>query len=591
MKEQLKWVWSYMKGKRVMFIVALACTVLANMMHIIVPFFSQQIVDNFLSGDQAAENLANNLNYLYFLAGGMVVMTLVRCIIVYSGNMFYEHVSQHVVIKLRAKLFRSIEHQSMDFYNRFRTGDLMSRMTSDLDAVRHMIAWVLRMIIECIILFSISVIYYFTMDWLLALCLLALVPVIFLLMYLFRKKVAPMHHNLRERLSEMNTAAQENISGNRIVKAFAREDYEIEHFDEKNVAFSKTNRETAFVWLKFFPYVEFCANALGIVMLLVGGLFLMRGRISMGDYVAFSGMIWTLANPTRNLGGVLNELQRFSSASAKIMEIDEAVPTMTEPENPVDHPGRFEGRIEFDHVSFSYEDAPNEEVLHDVTFSIEPGQTIAIMGDTGSGKTSLINMIPRFHDPSSGSIRVDGVDVREYRFSELRKNIGMATQDVLLYSDTIDGNIAYGDSHMPLETVKKYAEKSAVTEFVYHMPNGFDTIIGERGVGLSGGQKQRISLARALAIQPSILILDDTTSAVDTETERFIQENLRNLDFNCTKIIIAQRISSTKDADKILILRDGRIVEEGTHDELLALRGYYFNVYTLQSNLGMGGEA
>ena len=582
MKEQWRWLWGNMKGRRGWFLFAVCCTIVANIMHIVVPYFSSQIVDLFLSGEEAATNLAEHRDWLYWLLAGMVGFTLIRTIIVYTGNMTYEHVSQHVIVKLRARLFRNVEYQSMEFYNRFRTGDLMTRLTGDLDAVRHMVAWVIRMIIECVTLFTVAVIYYFSMDWVLALCLLALCPVIFLLMFRFRKRVAPMHTKLREKLAQMNTAAQENISGNRVVKAFAREEYEIERFDEKNTDYSQTNMATAFTWLKYYPFVEVCANALSIVMLLVGGLFLIIGRITMGEYVAFSGMIWTLANPTRNLGGVLNELQRFASAAAKIMEIDAAEPTMHEPECPVEVEGRLKGAIRFEHVDFHYDDAPAEEVLHDISFSIEPGQTTAIMGDTGSGKTSLINMIPRFYDPSAGTVYVDDVDVKRYRFADLRRQIGMATQDVLLYSDTIDSNIAYGDSDMSIDNVKKYAEKSAVTAFVEQMPQQFDTIIGERGVGLSGGQKQRIALARALAIRPAILILDDTTSAVDVETEQYIQKNLRELDFPCTKLIIAQRISSTKDADRILIIRDGRIVEQGTHDELLAADGYYKQVYDLQ---------
>jgi ATP-binding cassette subfamily B protein len=587
MNEQIKWVFSNLKGKRALFIFAICCTITANILQITVPFFSKTIVDRFLSFDNAAtaaEYIGQNKQTLYMLLLGMILVTLVRTVIVYTGNLSYERVSQSFAVRMRAKLFRNIEAQSMEFYDRYRTGDLMTRLTGDLEAVRHMLAWVCRMIIECVVLFSVAIVYYFTMDWLLAICLFALCPIIFTLMFMFRKKVAPMHRALRERLSELNTAAQENISGNRVVKAFAREDYEIERFDEKNRSFSESNMKTAFVWLKFFPAIEGCADALAVVMLLAGGIFLINGRIGMGDYVAFSGMIWTLANPTRNLGSVLNELQRFSAAAKKIMEIDSAVPTMSESADAISHPGRFNGEIEFDHVSFAYDDAPNAEVLHDISFKIKPGQTLAIMGDTGSGKTSLINMIPRFYDPTSGTVKIDGTDVKDMKFTDLRRNIGMATQDVLLYSDSIDGNIAYGNSGMSLETVKKYAEKSAVTSFVYQLPQGFDTIVGERGVGLSGGQKQRISLARALAITPSILILDDTTSAVDTETEQFIQENLRNLDFECTKIIIAQRISSTKDADQIMILRNGRIEEMGTHEELLAKRGYYYEVYSLQQS-------
>ena len=287
----------------------------------------------------------------------------------------------------------------------------------------------------------------------------------------------------------------------------------------------------------------------------------------------------------RNMGSVLNEFERFVSASKKVMEIYYAEPVMKEPENPV-KPDGIKGKVEFCNVSFAYD---NHEVLKNISFKINPGETVAIMGGTGSGKTSLVNLIPRFYDAVEGCVKVDDIDVKEYAFTELRKNIGMATQDVLLYSDTIDGNIAYGNSSMDEKTVKVFAGVAAVNYFVDKMPEGYDTVVGERGVGLSGGQKQRISLARALAIKPAILILDDTTSAVDMETEKNIQDNLRNLDFNCTKIIIAQRISSTKDADKIIILEDGQIAEMGTHEQLLANKGYYYNIYALQNGLEMAG--
>ena len=471
----------------------------------------------------------------------------------------------------------------MKFYDNYRTGDLMTRLTGDLDAVRHMIAWVVRMIVESFSLMFAAAVYFFYMDWRLALSLLAIAPFIFIIIVCFRNRVAPMHALLREKLSLMNTAAQENIAGNRVVKAFAREEYEKEKFDERNREFSETNQKTAFVWLHFYPYVETFANLLPVVLLLVGGIFLINGQLTMGQYVAFSGLTWALANPMRNLGGIMNEFQRFSAASKKVMEIYYSEPTIVDAPHPVEpSDSHLRGKIEFRDVSFSYEHRP---VLHHISFTANPGQTIAIMGETGCGKTSLIQLIPRFYDPTQGQVLVDGVDVREYRLHDLRKNIGLATQDVLLYSDTIDGNIAYGDSNMSQERVRRFAGYSAAEEFILKMPEGYDTIVGERGVGLSGGQKQRISLARAMAIKPSILILDDTTSAVDLETEKHIQESLEHLEFTCTKIIIAQRISSTRKADRILVLKDGRIEEEGTHAELIAKKGYYYELVKLQ-----GGE-
>ncbi len=582
-KSKMRWLWENMKGYRALYVLGILGTVLYNVLQLAVPVFSEKIVDLFLTGKEAAENLSTNKELLIKLIVGMVLVTFLRTVVVYATCINFEGVSQNVLYRIRNFLFAKIEHQDMKFYDNYRTGDLMTRLTGDLDAVRHMIAWVVRMIVESFSLMFAAAVYFFYMDWRLALSLLAIAPFIFIIIVCFRNRVAPMHALLREKLSLMNTAAQENIAGNRVVKAFAREEYEKEKFDERNREFSETNQKTAFVWLHFYPYVETFANLLPVVLLLVGGIFLINGQLTMGQYVAFSGLTWALANPMRNLGGIMNEFQRFSAASKKVMEIYYSEPTIVDAPHPVEpSDSHLRGKIEFRDVSFSYEHRP---VLHHISFTANPGQTIAIMGETGCGKTSLIQLIPRFYDPTQGQVLVDGVDVREYRLHDLRKNIGLATQDVLLYSDTIDGNIAYGDSNMSQERVRRFAGYSAAEEFILKMPEGYDTIVGERGVGLSGGQKQRISLARAMAIKPSILILDDTTSAVDLETEKHIQESLEHLEFTCTKIIIAQRISSTRKADRILVLKDGRIEEEGTHAELIAKKGYYYELVKLQ-----GGE-
>ncbi len=582
MKKQLQWLWHNMRGKHGIYIFAICCTTIVNIMQLVVPVFTQLIVDTFLSGEDAAKNLAERTDLFYWLVAGMVICTFIRTVIAYVGNMSYEKASQHMIVRMRTHLFRNVQNQSMEYYERYRTGDLMTRMTGDLDAIRHMAAWVIRMLVECFVLFTATATYFFYLDPLMALCMIALCPVIFFIIWRFQRSVKPLHGELRESLAEMNTAAQENIAGNKVVKAFAREEYEKARFDEKSVNYMEANKKTTFKWLRYFPMVEACAHGFNIVLVLAGGLFVINGRITVGEYAAYSGLIWSISSPMRNLGTVLNEFQRFVAASKKVMEIYYAEPTMKEPENPVTVEDRLRGDIEFKNVSFAYE---NQGVLKNINVSIKAGETVAIMGETGSGKTSLINLIPRFYDPNEGQILVDGVDVKEYAFTDLRRNIGMATQDVLLYSDTIDGNIAYGNSKMSENTVRVFANVAAVTDFVNKMPDQFDTLVGERGVGLSGGQKQRIALARALAIKPSILILDDTTSAVDMETEKYIQDNLKELDFPCTKIIIAQRISSTKDADKIIIIEHGEITEMGTHQELLDKKGYYYSVYALQNGL------
>ena len=583
-KTKLQWLWENMKGYRGIYFVGMAGTVVYNILQLTVPYFSGKIIDLFLTGENARQNLDTDRELFYRLILAMVLFTILRCVIVYGTCMIYENVSQAVLYRVRNDLYDKIQRQDMTFYSTYRTGDLMTRLTGDLDAIRHMVAWIVRMVIESFSLFAAAAIFFLYTNWKMALCLLVISPFVFWIIYLFRNRVAPMHALLREKLSQMNTCAQENISGNRVVKAFAREDHEIEKFDRANREFCETNKATAMVWLKFFPYVESIANLMPVVMLAVGGVFLIRGQLTMGEYVAFSGLIWAIANPMRQMGNIMNEFQRFSAASRKVMELYYSEPKIKDHKDAKPHPGRFDGKIEFRNVSFQYEDG-DLPVLHNISFTVNPGETVAIMGETGCGKTSLINLIPRFYEPTEGEIFIDGIPVENLKLHDLRCHIGLATQDVLLYSDTIEGNIAYGDGSIHMEDVVKFARYSSASDFIAKMPEGYDTIVGERGVGLSGGQKQRISLARALAVRPSVLILDDTTSAVDMETEKQIQHSLKELDFPCTKVIIAQRISTTRDADRIIVLQDGYIKETGTHEELLAKKGYYYELIKLQTGL------
>ena len=577
---QIKWIWENMKGYRKRYILALCMSVIGQIMYLTNPIFGQKIVDTFIYNDNAAENLAGGKKLLIMLCAGMIGFTLIRTVFQFSSNMLYEVCSQGMLSKIRNYLFANVQKQDMTFYDRSSTGDIMTRLSGDLDMVRHSVAWIIKTLLESIVLFTTSTVYFFILDPIMALCLLALTPLIFIISGIFRKDVGPKYVDLRERLSKLNTAAQENIAGNRVVRAFAREDYEIDRFREKNKDYNEANKTAAMTWLKYFPYIETTAQGLTVVQLIAGGIFVITGRLTMGEYVAFSGLIWTLSNPMRNVGTLINDLQRFMASAAKIVEVYYSRPFIVDRVDAKEMPERLKGDVEFKNVSFSYDGTP---VLKDVSFKIKAGETVAVMGETGSGKTTLVNLIPRLYDPKRGEVLVDGVNVRFIKLETLRRNIGMAMQDVLLWSDTIDGNIAFGDSDMPEEDVHKFAHAADADDFIENLSDGYDTIVGERGVGLSGGQKQRISLARALAVRPAILILDDTTSAVDLETEKHIQENLADLDFKCTKIIIAQRISSAKDADKIIILKNGKISEMGTHEELLKNEnGYYSEIYRLQ---------
>lgn len=577
---QIKWIWENMKGYRGRYILALFMTMIGQIMYLTNPIFGRKIVDTFIYNDNAAENLVSGRRLLIMLCLGMIVFTFIRTVIQFSSNMLYEVCSQGMLSKIRNYLFANVQKQDMTFYDRSSTGDIMTRLSGDLDMVRHSVAWIIKALLESIVLFATSTVYFFILDPVMALCLLTLTPLIFIISGIFRKDVGPKYVDLRERLSKLNTAAQENIAGNRVVRAFAREDYEIDRFSEKNKEYSEANKTAAMTWLKYFPYIETTAQGLTVVQLIAGGIFVITGRLTMGEYVAFSGLIWSLSNPMRNVGALINDLQRFMASASKIVEVYYSRPFIVNRNDSKEMPEKLRGDVEFKNVSFSY---GGTSVLKDVSFKINAGETVAIMGETGSGKTTLVNMIPRLYDPKRGEVLVDGVNVRFIKLETLRRNIGMAMQDVLLWSDTIDGNIAFGNSDMPEEDVHRFAHAADADNFIDNLSDGYETIVGERGVGLSGGQKQRISLARALAVRPAILILDDTTSAVDLETEKHIQENLAALDFKCTKIIIAQRISSAKDADKIIILKNGKISETGTHEELLKNEnGYYSEIYRLQ---------
>lgn len=568
-----------MEGSRGVYICGMIFTVISQSMYTITPRITSEITDTFIVNDNALANLDTRSGYLIGLLIAMVGFTVLRGALKYGSTMMYERSSQTMIYKIRNVVFKNIEDQDAKFYDSYRTGDIMTRISGDLDMVRHSIAWILRAMLECVVLFVSSIIFFFSIDWLMALCLSGLTPVILLITALFRKKVAPKYQVQREKLSNLNTQAEENISGNRVVKAFAREDYEIERFDELSRGFRDASKDAAFTWLRFFPFLEACASSLLVVMLVCGGLFVILGRLTFGEYIAFSGLVWTMSNPMRQLGNIINDWQRFTASANKIIEVYYGKPRIATREDAVDKPGRFKGKVEFDNVTLKF---GNEKIIDGVSFTVEPGETVAIMGETGAGKTLLTELIPRIYDVSEGSVRVDGVDVRMLKLDQLRRNVGVATQDVFLFSDTIDGNVSYGDSDMPEEDVVKVAELADADGFIRKLSDGYDTIVGERGVGLSGGQKQRISLARALAVKPAVLILDDTTSAVDLETEKHIQHSLKSLDFDCTKIIVAQRISTAMYADKIIVLKNGTISEQGSHKELIKQNGYYKEVYDLQ---------
>ncbi|MDR1837284.1 MAG: ABC transporter ATP-binding protein/permease [Treponema sp.] len=574
--EQIVWVWNYMKGRRAFFIGGLLLTIVTASMRVINPMLGRRVIDDVI--------VPGNTDPLIPLLITMMIVQLVRLGLRYVMIIFMEISSTGVMTDIRKDMYQMVQWQDYRFLGRFPTGNLMTRMTQDLDRLRHTVAWVSYQFVDAVALFISTFTFYMFIIWQLALCLVAVTPFILYISRRFIKRLRPRFQLLRRILTDLGTAVTENIDGNRVVRAFAREEHEKGKFGSKNDDFRDTSCGNAMIVAKYQPLLEAASQSLMVVMLVAGGYFLIRGWMTAGEYMAFSSLTWALAAPMQMLGPLLADLERYTASGQMIREVVEAPKGISDASGAVELSQKPAGKIEFRDIKLSINGA---SVLEDINFTAEAGSTIGILGSTGSGKTSLVNLLMRYYEPDYGAVLLDGVDIRRYTLSSLRRNIGLAMQDVFLFSDSVKGNISYGRIEIDDESIRKRASQADVQSFIHEMSNGYDTLVGERGVGLSGGQRQRIALARALAVEPAILILDDTASAVDSETEQYIQKQLKDLDFPCTKIIIAQRISSFRGADLILVMDRGRIIERGTHSELLAKHGFYHHIWSLQYNAGL----
>jgi ATP-binding cassette, subfamily B, multidrug efflux pump len=425
-------------------------------------------------------------------------------------------------------------------------------------------------------------------NWILALCASAIAPLILFLTVKLGKEVRPAFSEVRGQFAKLNTKVQQNIGGHRVVRAFARKDFETDRFETDNDAYRQANLKSSAIWQKYFPWIDGLSSFLAVPVILVGGWLVMSGRMTLGGLVTFSGLLYVVGNPMRMSGWLMNEIQRYAASAEKILELLVVAPKV---KNPADggYKGPVEGRVEFDDVSFFYGErtaVTQPEALRHVSFAVEAGWTVGILGETGSGKTTLVQLLSRFRDPVSGAVRLDGRDLRRYDLATLRRSVGVVMQDIFLFSDTIEGNVAFGVPDAPDDTVFQAARAADADGFIRRTPEGYQTIIGERGVGLSGGQRQRIALARALATDPRILVLDDTTSAVDMETEALIQDALQRDFGGRTVFVVASRISSVRHADLILVMRDGAIAERGTHASLLSQDGLYAGIFRTQAGIG-----
>ena len=519
-----------------------------------------------------------DLRFLELSALTIIGIALVNAFVAFGLQYMREWVSQRVAYDVRNQLYDHVQRLSFSYHDTAQTGQFMSRATSDVDAIRAYTGpWLVDLTQSILLLISVTIIL---MTVHLGLALLTLVPTLltFFITVRFGRLSRPVHLRIQQHFSRMSTTLQENLSGVRVVKAFAREPHETEKYKQDNWKLLEENMRSVRMWSSDFPMMRFLTVVSTVLLLWFGGQEVVAGRMSVGTIVAFNGYLVMTSWPLRRLGWIVNGLARASASGERIFEIVDAKSSVVEKPDAIALP-RLSGHVRFEHVTFSYGGKP---VLRDVDIHAEPGQVIALLGLTGSGKTTVVNLIPRFYDIAMGRISVDGYDVRDATLASLRRQIGVVLQESFLFSASVRDNIAYGQPDADLDDVVTAAQAAHAHDFILELPYGYDTRIGERGITLSGGPKQRVAIARALLMDPRILILDDSTSSVDTETEHFIQQALQRLMEGRTTFVIAQRLTTILRADQILVMQDGSVVQRGTHHQLLQQGGLYRTIYDLQ---------
>lgn len=548
---------------------ALLCTVIAVIMDMVSPQITKRIIDNVIV-DGEVDLLPTLLLMILFVGLG-------RSVFAYVKELIFDSVSSQISTKLRRRLFVHIQGLSISFFDENNTGELMSRVKDDIDRIWAAVGYVIMLIFEVVIHTSIALFFMYRLSPSLTIIPVVVLPIVAGLAILMENKLGKIYEQISEQNAKLNTVAQENLSGVRTVKSFARENFEINKFLSHNKQYYDLNMKQSKVFIRLYPYFQLITKLLPMVVIFFGGLQVIKGEISLGTLGAFTEYSMNIVWPMEMLGWLSNDLAAAFASYKRIKKIFAEKPVIIEKDDPLVL-DEVKGSVEFDKVSLAIND---KEILTDISFNLPAGKTIGIMGATGSGKTSLINVLQRFYDITEGEIRLDGLNIRDLTLKQLRGSISLVMQDVFLFSDTVSENVKLGNrKQIEQKDIIEAATHSQASEFIDKLDDGYETIIGERGVGMSGGQKQRISIARALAKKSPVLILDDSTSALDMETEHSIQKAL--LQVNATKIIIAHRISAVRNADEIIILKDGKVTERGNHETLLREKGYYYQTYLAQ---------
>jgi len=554
------------------YVLAFVLVNIISIMALIAPLLTERIIDEFIpQGDLKGIAL-----YAILVLG----VATARALITFSQRYNIEFTAQKVIYDVRNRLYQHLQTLSFSFFDQNRTGELMSRMTSDVSTLQRAMGMGFINLFSNALTILYTLIILFSKNVQLTLMSLLFMPFLIWAVSQFSVKVRPTFRMVREQMGVFTAAMQESITGVRVVKAFAQEEYEVEKFRKENREYYEKNMVSVRLEAFYGPLMSFISTMGTVFLIWYGGMKVVNGSISLGEWTVFNTLIAQLIQPVRMFGWLVSMVQRASASGQRIFEI------LDTQSDVADAPGAqtlppLQGHVRMENVSFSYDN--RVFVLEEINLDIQPGQTIAILGSTGSGKSSLINLVPRFYDPQKGRILIDGHDLRDVTIDSLRRQIGIVLQETFLFNDSLRNNISYGRPSASLEEIIDAAKSAKIHDFIAALPQGYDTIVGERGVGLSGGQKQRMAIARALLMEAKVLILDESTSSVDTETERAIQQAFAKLTENCTTFVIAQRLSTIRNADRIIVLDRGRIVQDGTHEDLLQQEGgIYHQIYQMQ---------